>query len=207
MKYNLIIGGIVAALLILVITSIFMFKGDTQDLSTNISTSTAPAVEEGMVRYTDPGERFYFDYPADLTVTGPTTAATRSWRAGAPTTGYTLARLSIPQSYMQSANFAGAELRIGQSTDPREINATGCPAGSTAAPGSASAESINGQVFTKLTTPTAGGRTTSYFTIRDGDCYVIEYTIRSSGTETVSDEIRVLLEAIAKSFVFTIESE
>ncbi len=75
---------------------------------------------------------------------------------------------------------------------------------------------INGQQFTKVTSSGAGAGnfydTTSYRTIRDGDCYSVEYTIHSTNIHNYDpsqgikdfDEpaVKNLLENIVKSFTF-----
>jgi hypothetical protein len=226
MKKNLNIALIAAAALVLIVVGYFAFRGDKstyENTGTNTDTSSNTASTTGdMVKYNDPGERFYFYYPKDLKVAGPTNVLTKSWRNNATTNGYLLAKITVPKSYLPGTNFSDADVTVGVSTDPRELGGAGCPAGNTgAALGSATAETINDQTFTKITNAeaAAGNRydTTSYFTIRDGDCYVIESVVHSTNIgnypassgikEFDKDKINSLIDEIVKSFTFTINSD
>jgi hypothetical protein len=226
MKNNLTIALVAAGVLVLIGIGYFAFRGDKstyENTGTNTDTSSNTASTTGdMVKYTDPGVRFYFYYPKDFKVSGPTNTLTRSWRSNATTNGYLLSKVVIPKSYMPGTNFSDAAVTVGVSTDPRELGGAGCPAGDTGtAPGSATAETINDQTFTKITNAeaAAGNRydTKSYFTIRDGDCYVIESVVHSTNIgnypassgikEFDKDKIDSLIDEIVKSFTFTINSD
>ena len=221
---TLIIAGI-----IVVILAIWLVVRDRGTSTTNTATSTSqnnqnqvahqtPGADE--VLYGDPAARFSFIYPKQFTVTGPKNAPTTEWRVGATTSGNLLATMTVPKSYMPGTNFSDAKLTVGASTNPAELGAKGCPASPAGyTPGSAAAVMINGQTFTKITTSdaAAGNRydTTGYYTIRDGDCYAVEYTIHygniqnyPTGTVKEFDETAVvnMLEKVVKSFVFYINS-
>jgi len=221
--------------IIVIILAIWLVARDhhsSTDTTTATSTSTAsgtqtqtvsdqkPGTDEAL--YGDPSGRFSFIYPKVFSVTGPKSGATTGWREGATSTGYLLATVSVPKSYLPNTNFSDAKLTVGQSTDKAELGSSGCPASLPGyTPGSATAVDINGQTFTKITTSdaAAGNRydTTGYYTIRDGDCYAVEYTIHygniqnydaSSGIKEFDETaLTNTLEKVVKSFVFHIQSE
>ncbi len=196
---------------------------DTTPTSTSSSTPSQVLLTPGPdeARYTDSGGRFTLIYPKAFSISGPKSALTTSWRQDAASTGYLLATLTIPKSYMPRTNFSEAVLTIGQSNDKTELGSSGCPTKLAGyIPGSAAAVVINGQTFTKITRSDAGAgnlyQTTGYYTIRDGDCYAVEYTIHSTNignydpsqgiTPFDNDKIVGVLEKIVKSFTFAITS-
>ncbi|MDB5194053.1 MAG: hypothetical protein JWN50_67 [Parcubacteria group bacterium] len=220
-----IIIGIIAIIIVLI--AVFAFRsGKTVTNPTDTTGSTAttatdvPSVPDANGRqFVD--SRFTFVYPKDLAVTGAPTVKTKSWRQNATTTGFLVAVVSVPKSFMPGTNFSDAKFTVGVSTDKAELSGSGCPSGiNFSENGGATAVPIHNQTYTKITQSGAGAgnlyETTSYFTIRDGSCYALEYTIHSTNlgnydpsqgiTAFDKTKITALLDTIVRSFTFTVSS-
>jgi hypothetical protein len=224
-----IIIAVVAAAVLLIIGLAFRSSKNVPviDPATTAS-STAVAsdiqtVDENSSLYDDPGNRFTFVYPKNLTVTGPVSAKTTMWRQNATTTGNLLATIVVPKSYMPGTNFSETKFTVGVSNDKAELGGSGCPTGINFAEGSgdAIAVTIHNQTYTKITRSegAAGNvyQTTSYFTVRGGSCYALEYTIHSTNIanypasqgikEFDKAKIETMFDNLIKTFIFTIKSE
>ncbi len=208
-------------------TNVFTGKGSSATLTqnglvtygnciagTNTSVGASGDTNAGMKTFTDSSTTFNFMYPALYTVTGSDAGYTNDWSSGSAQLGLVLARVMIPQSLEPKTNFGDAKFTVGTSADPAAVK--GCL---TQANGSMTTKPVNvtihGVAFTKLTFGDAGAgnlyNTTSYRTVRNTQCYAVEYTIHSSqfanypaGTITKFDQAKVqnLLEGIVQSFRF-----
>jgi hypothetical protein len=225
MNRKQIIIGIIA--IIIVFIAVFAFRSRNNNGtaiapgSISAGQNDAPSVAgEDSRQFVD--SRFTFVYPKDFAVSGSPNVKTKSWRIDTTTTGYQIAVVTIPKSYMPGTNFSDAKLTIGVSNDKAELGGAGCPAGiKFNETGGASAVTIHGQTYTKVVRKEAAAgnlyETTSFFTVRDGDCYAIEYTIHSTNIanypaeqgikEFDKEKIVSVLENIVKSFTFTINSD
>lgn len=131
--------------------------------------------------YTDPSNLFSFTYPN----TGSLSAEmgySQDWKYGASTSGIQLAEVTIPGSVQPKTNLGDSRFTVGTSSDPAAIKSclTENPGGSS----KGTLVTINGVQFTKFTASDAGAgnlyNTTSYRTMKNGQCYAVEYTIHSS---------------------------
>ncbi len=170
--------------------------------STTTQTDQPSVAGEDSRQFVD--SRFTFIYPKDFAISGSPNVKTKSWRLDATTTGYQVAVVTIPKTYMPGTNFSDAKFTVGVSNDKAELSGSGCPAGvKFSESGGAVAVAIHGQ-------------TTSYFTVRDGDCYALEYTIHSTNianypagqvTEFDKQKITDIMDNVVKSFTFTVNSD
>ncbi len=223
-RKKIIIGAAVVIALIAIFAIRSAMKNSSRTESNNATTTQENILaNENEVKYTDPAGRFRFIHSKDFKITSPLAAVTTLWRSRSTTPGYLLATMVVPKTFMPGTNFSDAKLTVGVSTDSRELGAAGCPLNTTTRvePGVASAPEINGQTYTKLTYKEAAAgnlyETTGYYTIRDGDCYAIEYTIHSTNIanypvssgikEFDKSKIVGVLEKVVKSFVFLINSD
>ena len=140
------------------------------------------------------------------------------WRVSAKQKGMLLASLFIPKTYLPGTNFSYGHMTIGVSTDPKEI--TSC-ASATKGEVKEGMTDISGYPFTRFTSSDAGAgnfaETVSYRGLLDGDCYAIEYTIRSTNIDNYSpdqnirafDKAKVQneFEKIITSFKFLVNSD
>lgn len=180
----------------------------------NTSAGASGDTNAGMKVFTDSTGTFSFMYPGMFTVTGSDAGYTTGWSEGSAQLGLVLAQVTIPQSFEPKTNFADAKFTVGTSADPAAVK--GCL---TQANGSMTTTpvnvTLNGVPFTKLTFGDAGAGnlydTTSYRTVRNNQCYAIEYTIHSTqlanypaGTVSAFDRAKVqgVLEDIVQSFRF-----
>jgi hypothetical protein len=125
-------------------------------------------------------------YPIDFDITDNyVSTPTDNWREGAAGgPGVQPFVLTIPRVFEPQTNFADAKLTVGMSSDATavaqclEIEPTGPPDQLPT-----STATINGTVFTIFHLNDAGAgnfyETTSYRTLRAGQCWAIEYTIHS----------------------------
>lgn len=201
---------------------LFQSKGSSATLSENgigiYSNCVAAHITNaggGYHTYLDQSGTFSFTYPDKFVVVGTEASYTTDWMVNATTTGLLLAEVDLPSSALPGTNFSDARFRIGTSADPAAVgscltyNPTGGPQVAPAI------SRINGVSFTKFISrdAAAGNRydTTSYRTIHDGQCYVVEYTIHygaidnyPKGAVTQFDEAKLTteLDAIVASFKF-----
>jgi hypothetical protein len=110
-------------------------------------------------------------------------------------------------------NFAGATFTVGVSAESAEVSACTVAANGERALGTMR---INGRSFARFVLDDAGAgnryRTRSYRTVRDGECYAVEYSIHSTNLANYDpkqgvrafDEtaVRNALDSIVKSFAF-----
>ena len=161
----------------------------------------------GGTTFTDSSSTFSFKYAPPLTVSGGGIGYTTDWMVNATTSGLVLATVSLPQSFEASTNFQGAKLIVGTSADPNAV-ATCLTSGTSI--------TINGTVYKTSEMSDAGAGnfydTTSYRTVRDSQCYVIQYTIHTTNIGNYSpdqgitayDKTKITneLEGVVRSFKF-----
>lgn len=201
---------------------VFWSKGDNAFITENKKTTyedctaarVASAENAGYETYTDQAKSFTFTLPTDFSIAGSAVGYSQDWSVDATTTGMVLAHIEVPKSYEPGTNFGDARFTVGVSTDASAV--ASCltnPSGNVSA--SPVVVSINGTSFTKLpfSDAAAGNRydTTSYRTVRSGECYVLEYTIHygniqnyPSGAVQEFNEAKVeaALEGLVQSFRF-----
>jgi membrane-bound inhibitor of C-type lysozyme len=176
---------------------------------TNMGTSTEKT-------FTDQGNTFSFTYPSQFNVSGGGVGYSNDWMVNATTSGMVLAKLVIPSSFEPKTNFGDATFTIGTSADLSAVAECTTYAESGGAALVKSQVTINGVTYTKFVTSDAGAgniyQTTSYRTIRNSQCYAIEYTIHSANIQNYSpdqgitafdqNKVQSLLEAIVQSLRF-----
>jgi len=175
--------------------------------------ATAPGAKE----FTDSAGTFSFTYPDSVTVSGGDVGYTQSWMVNATTSGLVLAKATLSKAFQPNTNFGEATLTVGTSPDPSAVatcltyNPSGGPA---TAP---TKQTINGTQYTVFHSSDAGAgnfyETTSYRTVRNSQCYAVEYTIHSSNIHNYSPDqgisefdtnaVTSVMEGIVQSFRFT----
>ena len=176
--------------------------------------TTATGVVDGMTLYTDSSKTFSFSYPAVATISGGGVGYDTDWKQEATTSGLLLVKASIPSSIQPKTNFAGAQFTVGTSPDPDAVK--DCLTENAGNGVTSSKVMIDGIPFTKLSFSDAGAGnfydTTSYRTVRNDQCYAVEYTIHSTNIGNYSPDqgitsfdeksVQNTLEGIVQSFKF-----
>lgn len=164
--------------------------------------------------FVDSTKLFSLQYPNIFTLSSGEQGYTASWRQGSQDLGLILVTASLPKSFQPGTNFSEGKFTVGTSAVPSAV--TGCIVADQGGVVADKAVTIGGTVFTKITLSDAGAgnfyETTSYRTVRDGQCYAIEYTIHSTNIGnyppdqhiTAFDKTKVtgVLESLAQSFTF-----
>jgi len=128
---------------------------------------------------------FSMAYPLDFMAEDTySVAPTTNWYLGAQEPGVKRLAIPIPRAIDPQTNFIDATLTVGDSgNDLAVAHCTDRPA-DMGPNGSVATTTVNGIVFTVLTSSDAGAgnfyETTSYRTRHAGECFVVEYTIHSS---------------------------
>ncbi len=132
--------------------------------------------------FSDNGKTLKFNYPKSVTVSGGGIGYSTAWQNEATTSGLVLAQAILPQSFQPNTNFGDAKFTVGTSADTAAV--ASCSTGPTALGVQKSVVTINGQHYAKILYSDAGAgnlyETTSYRTVRNNQCYTIEYTIHST---------------------------
>ncbi len=201
---------------------VFVSKGDDAFMEENgkttyedciVDNSGKPAVSGNLV-FTDQGNTISFLYPKEFSVSGGGVGYTKSWRTNTQSLGLVLAKLTIPKGAQLNTNLSEATFTVGTSSDPKQVE--GCFTPTNGEQLGLGTKSINGAVYVKFTLSDAGAGnfydTTSYRTIRNSQCYSIEYTIHSTNIGAYSPDqgikefdkqkITAILETIVESFRF-----
>jgi membrane-bound inhibitor of C-type lysozyme len=175
----------------------------------------SPVTTDGLKSFTDQGKTFTFMYPQQFTLAGGGIGYTESWKTNTDgTLGLILATVNVPQSYQPKTNFGDAKFTVGTSSDPKAV--TSCLTDTNGNGITKSTVTINGTKYTKFVSTDAGAgqryETTSYRTVRNSQCYAIEYTIHYSVLAnfdpsmgvTAFDQKKVegALDSIVQSFTF-----
>ena len=157
--------------------------------------------------FTDAGKTFSFSYPKTTTLSGGDIGYTQSWSNNQTTLGLVLAKVEIPRESQPKTNFSGATLSVGTSSDVtavKDCTTTGTPV------------RINGTDFIKSSSSDAGAgnfyETTMYRTLRNNQCYSLEYTIHTTNIGNYSPDQGIVeydkssvtktLESVVQSFRF-----
>lgn len=204
----------------------FVTKGDNAFLEENGAQTyvdcvahgnAAPSSANGQKQFTDSAGTFSFTYPESVAVSGGGVGYSEDWMVNATTSGLVLAKAVLDRSFEPNTNFGEATLTVGTSPDPSAVatcltyNPSGGPA---TAPSTAT---INGAKYAVLRASDAGAGnlydTTSYRTVRNNQCYVIEYTIHSTNIGNYDPSqgvkpfdaaaVKHVMDGIVESFRFT----
>lgn len=187
------------------------------DCVANGSPASDAQTANGMKRFSDAAGTFTFMYPPSVTVSGGDGSYTQSWMVNATSSGLVLAKAALGKSFQPNTNFSEATLTVGTSADPSAVstcltyNPTGGPK---TAP---MKQTINGVTYTVFHSNGAGAGnrydTTSYRTLRNNQCYAVEYTVHSTVLENYPPEQHItafdaaavtkVMDGIVQSFQFT----
>ena len=190
----------------------FMTEKDVVTYANCISGEGTPTA--GMQTFTDQGKTFSFSHPEAFAVTGNGAGYSQDWSANSTTLGLVLAKLEIPKENQPKTNFGNATFVIGTSVDAGAIK--NCEVGTNGETAAVAKVTINGTAFTKITGNDAGAgnfyETTKYRTVRNNQCYSVEYTIHSTNIYNYSPDqgisefdkagITKILDGIVNSFKF-----
>ncbi len=198
----------------------FLSKGDnafvTEDGKNtyeNCVTGKVSEVDKDINQFQNQSGLFSFKYPKIFSISGGDLGYTQMWRQNTTTLGTEFVVFSIPKSYQPQTNFGDAKFTVGASSDPDAV--AKCLVGDGYGE-KIEQVTVNGINYTKLNYSDAGAGNfydvTSYRTIRDSQCYAIEYTIHSMNIGNYSpdqgikefDKIKIqsILDGTVNSFSF-----
>jgi len=201
--------------------TVFWSKGDNafvtvndKNTYTNCVTGSITDAGDGLQTYTDPSKLFSFTYPSQFNLSGGDGSYTNNWQGNTQTLGMLLAFVNIPKSFMPNTNFGDSRFIVGTSSDPDAVK--NCLKAENGSVVKNKKVMIGGTAFTEITLSDAGAgnyyNTTSYRTVRDNQCYAVEYTIHSMNIGNYSPDqgikafdqakIKSILETIVQSFKF-----
>ena len=202
---------------------VFSSKGANAFLTENGATTYDNCVANSasdpsgdMKTFTDQGKTFSFAYPNEVTISGGGVGYTTDWivNNNAQTLGLVLAKVSLDRSLEPKTNFSGATISVDTSADPAAVSS--CLLASNGGVTAKDPVVINGVTYAKITSNDAGAgnfySTTSYRTVRNNQCYVVEYTVHSTNignyspdqgiTQFDEQKINTILEQVVQSFKF-----
>jgi membrane-bound inhibitor of C-type lysozyme len=191
-----------------------MLTEATSTTYNNCIAASVGSAGNGTDSFTDQSKTFSFNYPSSFVLSGGETGYTQDWSQEATTSGLVLAVVSTPDNYQPKTNFGDAKFTVGTSADPQAVSS--CTTTTYGSMGSSTQVIINSVPYTKITFSDAGAgnlyQTTSYRTVRNSQCYAVEYTIHSSNIGNYSPDqgitpfdqtsIQNSLESIVQSFKF-----
>ena len=202
-------------------TIVFWNKGDNAFITEGDKTTFSNCVTGNQTSsgdlntYTDPSKLFSFTYPSQFNLSGGDGSYTMDWSAaGNGSLGMLFTKISIPKSFLPSTNFGEAKFTVGASADPSAVK--NCLLIENGSKVKNPKVMIGNTAFSEITLSDAGAgnfyETTSYRTVRDGECYAVEYTIHSTNIGNYSPDqgikefdktkITSVLENIVQSFKF-----
>jgi membrane-bound inhibitor of C-type lysozyme len=201
-------------------TTVFWSKGDNAFVTENDKTTFANCVTGDQTTngdtntYINPGKTFSFSYPKEFSFSGGDGSYTQDWRVNTTTLGLLFTMVQIPKSFMPSTNFSEAKFTVGTSADPEAVK--NCLVAENGEVIKNKNVKIDDTSFTEIYSTDAGAgnfyETTSYRTVRDNQCYGVEYTIHSTNIGNYSPDqgikefdkakITSVSENIAQSFKF-----
>ena len=178
-----------------------------------VATTTPSGIEK---TFLDSSGTFSFNYVGPVVVSGGGIGYTTDWMNNATTSGLVLAVATLPSSFEPSTNFQGAKLTIGTSADPSALaecltyNESGGPV---TAP---TQQTINGVTYAVFKSSDAGAGnfydTMSYRTLRNSQCYAVEYTVHTTNIGNYSPDqgitaydaakVTTILNNVVQSFKF-----
>jgi hypothetical protein len=178
-------------------------QGTTTQTSTPSPVSPLPVTNAHT--FTDTVHKVTYDYPTEMTLSQNGTLN--------GTTGILISSAELSSSFEPKTNFRGANFIVGSSNDATSIAQCSNPQNGEHALGTTL---INGVFFSKFSLNDAGAGnfydTTSYRTIYNNQCYVIQYTIHTTNisnydpsqgiSEYSKASVIALLESVAQSFKF-----
>ncbi|MDB5254982.1 MAG: Protein of unknown function periplasmic [Candidatus Nomurabacteria bacterium] len=202
---------------------LFVTKGDqaffqengTTTYSNCIADSSAGASVNGTKTYTDQGKTFSFSYPEVFTLAGGGIGYTETWKVNSDSTlGLLFVTLKSPENYQPKTNFGDARFAVGTSSDPKAVKE--CLVDNSGLGSTKSKVTFNGIPYTKIVTVDAGAgnryETDSFRTVKNGQCYAVEYTIHyavlenfdpKSGTKAFDQKkVHEVLDGIVGSLKF-----
>ena len=200
-------------------TIVFWNEGDnafiTEGSSTTYSNCVAgieKSIDASTTNYTDISKTFSFSFPSQFVLSGEQ-GYSQDWTTNSTSSGLLLAKVMIQRSFEPGTNFGDGKFTIGVSSDPDAV--AECLVPQFGNMEKVSTTTINGTSFTKFIFSDAGAGnlydTTSYRTIKNGQCYAIEYTIHSgnfynytTGAIQMFNEAKVnaVFENMVQSFKF-----
>ncbi len=215
--FKTLIAVVFLALVVLVIFFITKGPGNTTPVQQRASTQTPSTGSTGSSQagsgyimnnpqtFTDTVHKVTYNYPSEMTLLQNGTLS--------GTTGILISSAELPSSFQPNTNFRGATFLVGLSNDATSIAQCSNPQNGEVAQGTTL---INGVFFSKFGLGDAGAGnlydTTSYRTIYNNQCYVVEYTIHTTNignydpSQGISSynktPIVALLESVAQSFKF-----
>lgn len=186
---------------------IFSFSKTTEKTSEPKDDSQNSQMSSGVFKNPD----FTFNYPENLIQKDY--GQKLAWRTNTSVSGENHASILLPQSIQSGTNFGDARFSVGSSSEEVAIEECLIPTNGERAKGEVT---INGVNFKKITLTEVGlGNyydSTSYRTIHDGKCYVVEYTIHSVNLRNFDPSQNIqefdtefvveTLESMVKSFKF-----
>ncbi len=197
----------------------FLEEDGTQTYQDCVATGSpsGAAMQPGYQQFADRSGTFTFSYPDSVSVSGGDLGYTQSWMVNATSSGLALAKATLGKAFQPKTDFSEATFTVGTSPDPSAVaecltyNPGGGPA---RAP---MQKIINGTTYTVFySSDAAAGNlydTTSYRTVRNNQCYAIEYTIHSTQLANYSPDSGVkaynkgavmqVMDAMIQSFTFT----
>jgi membrane-bound inhibitor of C-type lysozyme len=190
-------------------------KGTQTYMNCVVNTAADGTTASSTNTYTfkDGGHTLSFEYPKDVIVSGGGIGYSTAWQNQAVTSGLVLATAELPRTFQPNTNFGEAKFSIGTSADTGAVSSCYSNHG---LGGTSVKTVINGVNYTKLMFTDVGAGniydTTSYRTVRNSQCYTIEYTIHSSNianydpsqgiTQFDTAAVKAKLESIVQSVTF-----
>lgn len=190
----------------------FVMNGD-KNIYTNCVTGNQTTTGDTNT-YTDPGKTFSFSYPKEFTLSGGDRSYTADWRENTESLGLLFTVVQIPKLFLPGTNFGDAKFTVGTSADPAALK--NCLLAQNGEVIKSEKVTINDTSFTEIILSDAGAgnfyQTTSYRTVRNSQCYAIEYTVHSTNIDNYSpnqgikefDQAKItsILEGMVQSFKF-----
>lgn len=193
----------------------FLMEGSKTTYDNCVGGTTTSANGQGTKTFTDQDKTFSFEYSPVFSISGGGIGYTQSWMQNSTDQGLLLVKATLPRSFEPKTNFSDATFTVGTSPSPDAV--TKCLTAPASGNGVQKSQvMLNGVQYTKFITSDAGAgnfyQTTSYRTMRDGQCYVVEYTIHSTNIGNYSPDqgikafnqakVQALLEGMVQSFKF-----
>lgn len=167
----------------------------------------------GLATFTDNGNTFSFMFPSLVTLSGGDIGYSQDWQVNSTSSGMLLVKATLPGSFEPKTTFDESNFTVGTSADPDAVASCTDAVNGEQASGTAMIGGVN---WTRLYLDegAAGSfyHTTSYHTVKNNQCYVIEYTVHEAdiGDFDPSQGIKMLdeqkvddvMDGMVKSFMF-----
>ncbi|MEI8337571.1 MAG: hypothetical protein WCF92_00295 [bacterium] len=140
--------------------------------------------------YQDQLNGFSFDYPKEFSLADKETLSTQSWNFNSTSTGNLLVRVLIPRTIQPKTNFGEAVFDVGIGSDKLSVkDCLVAPEGNFVG---VSSSTVNGVDYLVFHYNDAGAGNfydvTSYHTIKNGKCFVLDSMIHSSNIGNYSPD-------------------